>query len=256
MNYELSGKTVVVTGATSGIGLAVVRKFTQHGAFVIGVGRSETRNQDAFVQLSATKSKGEAVYLLCDLADQQQIKMLSKAIHEVLKKRQRNCIDILVNNAAILADRTLKKMSEEEWHSVINVNLTGIFNCSRAVIEGMIENGWGRIISMSSISGQVGFWGQANYAAAKAGVMGFTKSLARETASKNITVNAIAPGIVETDMARQIPENVRQEFMKQIPMGRFAVPEEIAELACFLASDRASYITGQTIHINGGWCMQ
>ena len=161
-------------------------------------------------------------------------------------------VDILVNNAAILADRTLKKMSGEEWNSVINVNLTGVFNCSKAVVEGMVEKKWGRIINMSSISGQMGFWGQANYAAAKAGVMGFTKSLARETASKNITVNAIAPGIVETDMARQIPENVRQEFLKQIPMGRFAAPEEIAELACFLASERARYITGQTINVDGG----
>ena len=164
-------------------------------------------------------------------------------------------IDILINNAAILRDKTLKKMSPDEWDSVIAVNLTGVFNCSRTVIEKMIDNGWGRIINISSVSGQTGFFGQTNYSASKAGVMGFTKALAREVASKNITVNAIAPGMVETEMAKEIPPNVREEFLKQIPMGRFAQPNEIAESIAFLVSDKAGYITGQVLHINGGWYM-
>lgn len=251
----MENRCALVTGSSRGIGRAIAIALAENGADVAVnyVSDREGRNLKDAKEV-AGKIAEFGVKTSVYEADVSRFDSVSEMVERI--KKEMGTIDILVNNAAILADRTLKKMSEEEWHSVINVNLTGIFNCSRAVIEGMIENGWGRIISMSSISGQVGFWGQANYAAAKAGVMGFTKSLARETASKNITVNAIAPGIVETDMARQIPENVRQEFMKQIPMGRFAVPEEIAELACFLASDRASYITGQTIHINGGWCMQ
>ena len=162
-------------------------------------------------------------------------------------------IDILVNNAAILRDKTLKKMSTDEWDSVIEVNLSGVFNTSRLVVGEMTDRGWGRIVNLSSVSGVVGFFGQANYSAAKAGVIGFTKAIAREVAAKGVTVNAVAPGIVETEMAGLIPEAVRAEFLRQIPMGRFAKPSEIADVVAFLASDRAAYITGQTIQVNGGW---
>jgi len=248
-------RCALVTGGSRGIGRAIAVFLARDGADIAVnyVSDNDGSNlKDANEVASIIKEEGGSASVF--EADVSRFESVA-AMVETIKKKMGE-IDILVNNAAILADRTLKKMSEDEWRSVIEVNLTGIFNCSRAVIESMMEKGWGRIINMSSISGQTGFRGQANYAAAKAGVIGFTKSLARETASKSITVNAIAPGIVETDMARQIPEDVRADFLKQIPMGRFASPEEVAELACFLASDKAGYITGQTIHINGGWFMQ
>lgn len=251
----MKNRCALVTGSSRGIGGAIAILLAKNGADVAVnyVGDKEGKNLSGAKEVAGKIAEYGGRVSVFE-ADVSKFESVAGMVEKI--KKELGAVDILVNNAAILADRTLKKMSEDEWRSVINVNLTGIFNCSRAAIEGMIEKQWGRIINMSSISGQMGFWGQTNYAAAKAGVMGFTKSLAREVAAKNITVNAIAPGIVETDMARQIPENVRQEFLKQIPAGRFAVPEEIAELACFLASDRAGYITGQTIHINGGWFMQ
>ncbi|MCX5642325.1 MAG: 3-oxoacyl-[acyl-carrier-protein] reductase [Candidatus Omnitrophica bacterium] len=250
----LKGKTALITGSSRGIGKAIALALAGEGANIAVnyVADAEGKNRD-----DAEKVREEVLRLGCDSAifecDVSNFQKVDATIKEVLSKFKK--IDILVNNAAILRDKTLKKMSQTEWQSVIEINLTGVFNCCRAVIEPMIGNGWGRIVNLSSISGQVGFFGQTNYAAAKAGVMGFTKSLAREVASKNITVNAIAPGMVETEMAKQIPENVRQEFLKQIPIGRFALPGEIAELAAFLVSDKASYITGQIIHIDGGWFM-
>ena len=251
---ELKGKCALVTGSSRGIGKAIALILAKYGANVAVnyVRDKEGKNfddaKDVADQIAGIGSKA-AVFE----SDVSNFKSVLGMVEEVRKEFGK--IDILVNNAAILKDKTLKKMSEDEWNSVIGVNLTGVFNCSRAVIEQMIENQYGRIVNTSSISGQTGFFGQSNYAAAKAGVMGFTKSLAREVAKKNITVNAIAPGIVETDMAKRIPENVRQEFLKQISIGRFAEPDEIAELVAFLVSDKASYITGQVIHINGGWYM-
>ena len=251
---ELKGKCALVTGSSRGIGKAIALILANYGASVAVnyVEDKEKKNlndaKDVATQIAGIGNK-TAVFE----SDVSDFKSVLRMVEEVRKEFGK--IDILVNNAAILRDKTLKKMSEEEWSSVIGVNLTGVFNCSRAVIEQMIENQWGRIVNTSSISGQTGFFGQTNYAAAKAGIMGFTKSLAREVARKNITVNAIAPGIVETEMAKQIPENVRQEFLKQIAIGRFAEPEEIAELVAFLVSDKSCYITGQVIHINGGWYM-
>jgi NAD(P)-dependent dehydrogenase (short-subunit alcohol dehydrogenase family) len=185
-----------------------------------------------------------------DVSDFGRVSAMAKSVQKRLGP-----IGILVNNAAILRDKTLKKMTPEDWQAIIAVNLTGVFNVSRAVVESMLEHRWGRIVNLSSISGAVGFWGQTNYAAAKAGVIGFTKVLARETAAKGITVNAVAPGVVETEMAGQIAPAIREEYLKQIPMGRFALPSEIAEVIAFLVSDKAAYITGQTIHVNGGWYM-
>lgn len=251
---ELKYKCALVTGSSRGIGRAIALTLAEYGADIAVnyVEDSEGKNlNDAKKVADRIASCGNKSMVF--ESDVSNFESVLRMVGEIRKEFGR--IDILINNAAILRDRTLKKMSKEEWGSVIDVNLTGVFNCSRAVIEEMIENNWGRIINISSISGQTGFFGQANYSAAKAGVMGFTKSLAREVAAKGITVNGIAPGIVETDMARQIPENVRREFLKQIPMGRFAEPEEIAELAAFLVSDKAGYITGQIIHINGGWYM-
>lgn len=251
---ELEGRVALVTGSSRGIGKAIAVCLAKEGADVAVnyVKDAEDKNHDDALktasEISSTDRKAEVFE--ADVSDFESVMKMVNGIKEKFGK-----IDILVNNAAILKDRTLKKMSREEWSSVIEVNLTGVFNSSRAVLEQMSENKWGRIINLSSISGQIGFFGQTNYSAAKAGIMGFTKSLAREVASKNITVNAVAPGVVETDMAKQIPEEVRQEFLKQIPMGRFAHPEEIAGLITFLVSEKARYITGQVIHISGGWYM-
>jgi len=251
---ELNGKCALVTGSSRGIGKTIALTLAGYGAdtAVNYVDDEEKINfNDALKVTGEITSHGDkAVMYESDVSDFESVQRMVEAVRHDFGR-----IDILINNAAILRDRTLKKMSLDEWRSVIDINLTGVFNCCRAVIEYMIDNAWGRIVTISSISGQTGFFGQTNYAASKAGIMGFTKSLAREVASKNITVNAIAPGIVETEMAKQIPENVRQEFLKQIPMGRFAQPEEIAEVVAFLVSDRAAYITGQTIHVNGGWYM-
>ena len=250
----LKGKTALITGSSRGIGRAIALVLAREGANIavnyVSDEEGKNRSDAEKVKEEIIRSGCDSDIFECDVSDFQKVDATIKEVISRFKK-----IDILVNNAAILRDKTLKKMSQDEWQSVIEINLTGVFNCCRAVIEHMIGNNWGRIVNLSSISGQVGFFGQTNYAAAKAGVMGFTKSLAREVASKNITVNAIAPGMVETEMAKQIPENVRQEFLKQIPLGRFALPDEIAELAAFLVSDKASYITGQIIHIDGGWFM-
>ncbi|NNE93024.1 MAG: SDR family oxidoreductase, partial [Verrucomicrobiales bacterium] len=160
-------------------------------------------------------------------------------------------IDIVVNNAAILRDRTLQKMSDEEWSAVIETNLTGVFHVCRSAAERLPDGG--RIVNLASISGVTGFFGQANYASAKAGVIGLTKTLSRELAKRNITVNAVAPGVALTEMGKSIPEAGREAMLTQIPLGRFAEPEEISNVILFLCSDLASYMTGQTIHVNGGW---
>lgn len=251
---ELKNKCALITGSSRGIGRAIALTLSQYGAEIalnyVADQEGKNLNDAKNVAKQIEQSHGTAKIFEADVSNYDSV---SKMFVEV--KKEFGKIHILVNNAAILRDRTLKKMALEEWDSVIAVDLTGVFNCTRQVIESMLENQWGRIISISSISGQTGFFGQANYSAAKAGIMGFTRSVAREVAKYNITANAVAPGIVETEMANQIPEAVRQEFLKQIPMGRFARPEEIAETIAFLCSDRASYITGQIIHVNGGWYM-
>lgn len=251
---NLNGKCALVTGSSRGIGKAIALSLADYGAD-IAVNYVEDREgknfSDAQSVTDIITQKGNKVAMFeADVGNYESVASMIDKVGQMFGK-----IDILINNAAILRDKTLKKMSCDEWDSVININLTGVFNCSRAVIEKMIDNGWGRIINISSVSGQTGFFGQTNYSASKAGVMGFTKALAREVAAKNITVNAIAPGMVETEMAKEIPPNVREEFMKQIPMGRFAQPCEIAESIAFLVSDNAAYITGQVLHINGGWYM-
>jgi len=251
---NLKGKCALVTGSSRGIGKAIALSLADYGADIAVnyVDDSEGKNfSDAKSVTDIIAQKGTKVAMFeADVGNYKSVTSMIEKIEKTVGK-----IDILINNAAILRDKTLKKMSPDEWASVININLTGVFNCSRAVIEKMIENGWGRIINISSVSGQTGFFGQTNYSASKAGVMGFTKALAREVAAKNITVNAIAPGMVETEMAKEIPPSVREEFLKQIPMGRFAQPQEIAETIAFLVSDKAGYITGQVLHINGGWYM-
>jgi len=250
----LQGRCALITGSSRGIGKAIALTLAGYGAriavnYVADDEQRNLRDAESVAEL-VSQTGAEVAVFEADVGDFDRV---SAMVGEVIGRFGE--IDILVNNAAILRDKTLKKMSQDEWDSVIRINLTGVFNCTRAVIEHMIGNGWGRIVNITSISGLMGFFGQTNYAAAKAGVIGFTKSCAREVAMKNITVNAVAPGVVETEMAQQIPAEVREEFLKQIPMGRFAQPEEIAEVIAFLVSEKAAYITGQTIHVNGGWYM-
>ena len=251
---NLNGKCVLVTGSSRGIGKAIALSLADYGADIAVNYVADNKGinlSDAQGVTDAIAQKGNKVAMFeADVGNYDSVVSMIDKVEQTFGK-----IDILINNAAILRDKTLKKMSHEEWDSVININLTGVFNCTRAVIEKMIDNGWGRIINISSVSGQTGFFGQTNYSASKAGVMGFTKALAREVAAKNITVNAIAPGMVETEMVQDIPPNVREEFINQIPMGRFAQPQEIGDSIAFLVSDKAGYITGQVLHINGGWYM-
>jgi 3-oxoacyl-[acyl-carrier protein] reductase len=249
---EFDGKRALVTGGSRGIGAEICRTLARMGADVAVnyVEDPEERNRREAEQVAASISAlGVRTGVFeADVSDFGRVERMAREVRDRF-----GGVDILVNNAAILRDKTLKKMSPDEWRSVIDVNLTGVFNASRLVIEGMIDRRWGRIVNISSVSGVAGFFGQTNYSAAKAGVIGFTKALSREVASKGVTVNAVAPGITETEMAAQIPEEVRAEFLRQIPMGRFAKPSEIAEVVAFLASERAAYITGQTIQVNGGW---
>jgi len=249
---DFSGKLALVTGGSRGIGAEICRTLARYGADVAVnyVADPEGRNCREAGQVAAeVAALGVHTGVFeADVSDFAGVESMAKAVRDRF-----GGIDILVNNAAILRDKTLKKMSPDEWRSVIEVNLTGVYNVTRQIVEEMTGRRWGRIVNLSSVSGIVGFFGQTNYAAAKAGVIGFTKALAREVASKGVTVNAVAPGVVETEMSALIPEEVRAEFLRQIPMGRFAKPSEIAEVVAFLASERAAYITGQTIQVNGGW---
>jgi 3-oxoacyl-(acyl-carrier-protein) reductase len=248
--FDLTSHVALVTGGERGIGRAVALALAGQGADVLIAYPPDPKELPLAEETAqeARKRNRKALIIAADVTKPETVEaMVQKGIADLGK------IDILVNNAGIIRDRTLKKMSRQEWEDVIGVNLTGAFNVTRALVEHMTGLGWGRIISLSSISGQMGFFGQTNYAASKAGVIGFTKALAREVAAKGVTVNAVAPGLVETQMLWSIPEDVRAGFLKMIPAGRFAKPEEVAAAVCFLASDEARYVTGQVIGVNGGW---
>jgi len=252
--FELTGHAALVTGGERGIGRAIALALATQGADIAiayppdAKGAERTLAEETAGEIG--KRNRRAIIVEADVTKPETVEaMVKKGIAELGK------IDILVNNAGIIRDKTLKKMTREEWDATIGVNLTGVFNVTRALVEHMTGLGWGRIISLSSISGQMGFFGQTNYSASKAGVIGFTKALAREVAAKGVTVNAVAPGLVETQMLWTIPEDVRAGFLKMIPVGRFAKPEEVAAAVCFLASDEARYVTGQVIGVNGGWYM-
>jgi 3-oxoacyl-[acyl-carrier protein] reductase len=246
-SVDLSNKTVLVTGGGQGIGRAIVECFHAAGAnvavnyFADPAGTNETRA----TQLVSTLGPRAMVAA----ADVRRPEQLQSAIADVAARF--GGLDVVVNNAGILRDRSLKKMSQADWQDVIDTNLTGVFNVCKACTEHVRDGG--AIINMASLSAVLGFFGQANYAAAKAGVMTLTKVLSKELAKRNIRVNAIAPGVVWTEMGESIPEENRKAMLQNIPLGRFAEPREIADVALFLASDWASYITGQTLHVNGGW---
>lgn len=234
MDLGLKDKVVVITGGARGIGKAIADSFIKEGAKVI-----------------TTDINGEgALFYKMDVSNTSEVELVFKKIIEDHKK-----IDILINNAGITKDTLLMRMKEEDWDKVLNVNLKGVFNCTKAASQSMIKERSGRIINISSIVGVMGNVGQANYSASKAGMIGFTKTVARELAARNVTVNAIAPGFIVSDMTEKLTDEVKKDFMSKIPLKRFGGIEEIADLVLFLSSDRASYITGQVVGINGGMLM-
>ncbi len=241
----VNGKIALITGGASGIGAIITRKLLENGAVAIIV------DVDEQIGTTTARQYGEkAHFFYMNIAEE---KSVSETIDKIINGFAR--IDILVNNAGITNDKLLIRMTKEDWDRVINVNLTGTFLVTRAVVKHMMKQRYGRIVNIASVIGMIGNAGQANYAASKAGIIGLTKSCAKEFASRNITVNAIAPGFIETKMTEKLPEEIRQAYFKLIPLGRFGKPEDVANLALFLCSDQADYITGQVIAIDGGMVM-
>lgn len=246
MNFN--GKISVVTGASQGIGEAIAVELSRIGAEVILVDIQEEKLEE--VARRIRDNKGNAYTFCADVSRMEQVKEI---VEKIIRDHQK--VDYLINNAGITRDRLLMRMDEEEWDAVLAVNLKGVFNFSKTVIRNMINNRQGRIVNISSVVGQTGNPGQCNYSASKAGVIGFTKSLAREVASRGITVNAIAPGYIDTSMTKDLSESVKKAFIDLIPAKRFGTVEEIARVTKFLLSEEASYITGQVISVNGGLFM-
>ena len=241
----LDGKIVLVTGATRGIGKAIALTMGGAGATVIGTATTESGADNVSKVFAENKISGKGMKL--DVTDNEQVSNLVKNIGEDF-----GSVDILVNNAGITKDNILLRMKDDEWEDIINTNLSSIYKMSKSVLRGMIKKRSGRIISITSVVGAMGNAGQSNYGAAKAGIIGFTKSLAREVGVRGITVNAIAPGFIETDMTDSLPDDQKEALASQIPMGRLGTPNEVAQAVLFLAGESGSYITGQTIHVNGG----
>ena len=246
---RLSGKVALVTGSARGIGKIIVERFAAEGAVVV---LSDVTNEAAMAETLAAivGAGGKGMLEMFDVGDAAQV---DAAVQRILAEQGR--IDILVNNAGITRDNLLMRLSEEDFDAVLRTNLKGTFLLTKAVSRHMMKQRSGRIVNLSSVVGQMGNAGQSNYSAAKAGIIGFTKSMARELASRSVTVNAIAPGFIMTPMTAALPENVQKGFLDQIPMGKFGTPEDVAELTVYLASDGASYVTGQVIGINGGLYM-
>ena len=244
----LENKIALVTGASRGIGQAIALKLGQHGAIVIGTATTQT-GADAISQyLDKAGIKGAGIALNVNNADQ-----ITSVIQNVRDKFGE--IEVLVNNAGVTRDNLLVRMKDEEWDEIMETDLKSVFRLSRAVLRPMMKARWGRIINISSVVGAIGNSGQANYAAAKAGMFGFSKSLAREVGSRNITVNCIAPGFIDTDMTRALTDEQQQNLIQHVPLGRLGRSEEIAAAVTFLASSAAGYITGTTLHVNGGMYM-
>ncbi len=242
---NLENKVVLVTGASRGIGQAIALTLGGAGATVIGTATSEGGAQAISDTLQANGVNGTGMAL--NVTDNEQIESVMKAITD-----EYGAVDILINNAGITRDNLLMRMKEDEWDAIMNTNLASVYKMSKAVLRGMMKKKAGRIISIASVVGAMGNAGQTNYAAAKAGIMGFTKSLAREVGPRGITVNAVAPGFIKTDMTDALPEEQKQALSKQIPMGRLGTADEIAQSVLFLAGESGAYVTAQTLHVNGG----
>ena len=245
MKFNLNNKIAVVTGASQGIGKIIAFELAKSGAHVACISRNKKAIESIVEEI--TINGGQASSFPCDISDSDT---LSEIITEIIKENSR--IDILVNNAGITKDSLLMRMSIEQWDDVINTNLKGAFHCTKAVVRYMMKNKFGRIINITSIVGLTGNAGQANYAASKAGLIGMTKSIAKEMASRGITANCIAPGWIETSMTDKLSGEVKNQFLSHIPVGRIGSPDDIANAVIFLASDEAGYITGQTITVDGG----
>lgn len=241
----LENQVALITGSTRGIGKAIALAFAQEGASVIICGTNEALASQYSQELSHQGFSAQS--FVCDVTNTQKVEEM---VNKILDKHNR--IDILVNNAGITRDNILPRMREVDWDAVINVNLKGVFNCTKAVAKAMLKAQKGKIISVASIIGITGNVGQANYAASKAGIIGFTKSVAREFASRGITANVIAPGYIQTEMTNKLGEKTQEIILKDIPLRRFGTPQDVAGVCVFLASPQADYITGQTILIDGG----
>lgn len=245
---SIEGKIALVTGATRGIGKAIAENLSSQGAVVIGTATSEGGASAISEYLAAAGNKGKGLVLNVSDAD---------SVAEVLKSIQDEfgVIEILVNNAGITRDNLMMRMKDDEWDSVLNTNLTSIYRLAKGCLRGMTKARWGRIVSVSSVVASMGNAGQANYAAAKSGMEGFTRALAREIGARNVTVNCVAPGFIDTDMTSGLPEEHKAKLQSQIPMNRLGKPEEIASVVGFLCSEGGAYVTGETIQVNGGMYM-
>ena len=245
---NLTDKVAIVTGASRGIGEAIAKQISSCGAKIILI----ARNSDQLVAVKETiiSNGGIAESIAGDVSN---LNSISEIVTNTIDKWGR--IDILVNNAGIARDNIIMRMKEDDWDSVMNINLKGCFNGIKSVARPMIKNKAGRIINITSVIGQIGNAGQSNYAASKAGIMGLTKSMAKELGSRNITVNAVAPGYITTDMTNELNDEVKEQLKSSIPLGRLGTPDDVANLVCFLASDEAGYITGQTFNVDGGMVM-
>lgn len=245
MNVDLNGKVAMVTGGARGIGYAVATRLYESGAHV-----ALTDLQGAEEAAKGFSGGGETFGVEGDVSDLAQVEAAVKAVEDTLGP-----IDILVNNAGITRDGLLMRMGEDDWDLVLKVNLRGTFNATKAVSRGMMKRRWGRIVNIASVVGIRGNAGQGNYSASKAGVIGFTKSIARELAQRNVLVNAVAPGFIDTEMTKKLSETVREELARQIPMGRLGGPDDVAKAVLFLVSDLADYITGHVLVVDGGMVM-
>ncbi|MFL0796566.1 MAG: 3-oxoacyl-ACP reductase FabG [Cellvibrionaceae bacterium] len=245
---SLEGKVTLVTGASRGIGAAIADILGAQGAVVIGTATSEGGAEKIAARFAEKGIKGAGKCL--NVTDMDSVTALIADI-----SKEFGAVEVLVNNAGITKDNLLMRMKDDEWFDVINTNLSAVYGVSKACLRGMMKARWGRIINISSVVGASGNAGQTNYAATKAGVGGFSRSLAQEVGSRGITVNTIAPGFIDTDMTKDLPEDIKENMLKGISVGRLGQPEEIAATVAFLASDAAGYITGETIHVNGGLYM-
>ncbi|KZZ82879.1 MULTISPECIES: 3-oxoacyl-[acyl-carrier-protein] reductase [Bacillaceae] len=245
----LTGKTALVTGASRGIGRAIALDLAKNGANVaVNFAGNEAKAKETVEEIAALGR--EAIAIKADVSSADAVKDMMKEVTDRF-----GTLDILVNNAGITRDNLLMRMKEDEWDDVVDTNLKGVFLCTKAVTRQMMKQRSGRIINITSVVGETGNPGQANYVAAKAGVIGLTKTSAKELAARNITVNAVAPGFISTDMTEKLTDEIKEEMLKQIPLAKFGEGQDIADLVTFLASGKSAYITGQTFHVNGGMFM-